>query len=129
MVENSSDAVGEVCEEILTELKNKKLDQDDIFAIHLAIEEAFVNAVKHGNGNDPSKKVGIDYRIGESEFEIFVEDEGEGFDPVSVPDPRTNENIQKPNGRGLFLMRAYMDKVEFGGRGNRLHMVRKISSE
>ncbi len=109
---------------ILPELEANSFSEEDIFAVHLALEEAFVNAVKHGNKMDPAKEVKIDYSVGSDKFEISMTDEGNGFDPNVVPDPRYGENLYKPNGRGLLLMRSYMDVVEFNERGNGVHMVR-----
>ncbi len=92
--------------------------------MHLALQEAFINAVRHGNQMDPDKEVKIEYLVDPEKFEISVTDEGEGFDPEAVPDPRCGENLYKPNGRGLLLMRAYMDAVEYNEKGNRVRMVR-----
>lgn len=113
-----------VCTEILSELKAKDFSEEDIFAVHLAVQEAFLNAIQHGNGMDVSKKVKIDYSIDTDRVEISMSDEGNGFDPEGVPDPRVGENLYKIEGRGLLLMRSYMDEVRFSRRGNCVHMVR-----
>jgi len=109
---------------ILPKLKAHNFSEDDIFAVHLALEEAFINAVKHGNKMDPEKEVKIEYSVGAERVEISMTDEGRGFDPDAVPDPRCGENLYKADGRGLLLMRSYMDIVEFNKRGNRVRMVR-----
>jgi serine/threonine-protein kinase RsbW len=108
----------------LDELQSRSFDQEDIFAVHLALEEAFVNAVKHGNRMDAAKKVRIDYCVAPDKVDISITDEGEGFDPARVPDPRCGENIYKTSGRGLLLIRSYMDVAEYNERGNSLHMVK-----
>ena len=90
----------------------------DLFCIKLALEEALVNAIKHGNQMDRSKKVHISYRLLADRFEIHIADEGPGFDPSDVPDPTALENLERPCGRGLMLMRHYMSEVAFHGRGN-----------
>lgn len=113
-----------VCSELLSELKANAFSEEDIFAVHLAVQEAFLNAIKHGNGMDVSKKVKIDYLVGPDRVEISMSDEGKGFDPEGVPDPRLGENLYKIEGRGLLLMRSYMDEVRFNRRGNCVHMVR-----
>jgi serine/threonine-protein kinase RsbW len=95
-----------------------------MFAVHLALEEAFLNAVKHGNKMDPAKTVVLEYLVDGEKVEIQMLDEGRGFDPCSIPDPRTGENLYRPEGRGLLLMSAYMDVVEYNERGNGLRMVR-----
>jgi serine/threonine-protein kinase RsbW len=117
-------AVVEVCEQILPKLETNGFSKDDIFAVHLALEEAFLNAVKHGNKMDSTKDVKIDYSVDLDKVEISVTDQGEGFEPASVADPRYGEDLYKPGGRGLLLMNSYMDMVKFNERGNSLYMVR-----
>jgi len=124
VLESVPSAVDGVWERISSELEADNFSQEDIFAVHLALEEAFINAVKHGNGADPDKKVKIDYLVSSEKVEIFVSDEGDGFDPDVVPDPRCGENLYKPEGRGLLLMRSFMSAVKFNKQGNRVHMVR-----
>jgi len=123
-VESTSSAIVAVYKRILSELKANKYKQEDIFAVHLALEEAFTNAITHGNKMNSDKEVKIDYSVGLDKFEISMMDEGEGFDPSAVPDPRYGENLYKINGRGLLLMHSYMDVVEFNNRGNSVRMVR-----
>jgi serine/threonine-protein kinase RsbW len=90
----------------------------DIFAIKLALEEALVNAIKHGNQMDRTKKVHVAYRVMPDRFDIRIADEGPGFDPEDVPDPTAPENLERPCGRGLLLMRHYMNHIEYVGAGN-----------
>jgi len=118
-----------ICGGILSKLKANNFSSEDIFAVHLALEEAFVNAVKHGNKMDPGKKVKIDYTITCDKIEISLSDDGDGFNPDSVPDPRKDENLYKTEGRGLFLVRSYMDRVEFNERGNQISMIKYKSVE
>jgi len=117
-------AIDGVCEQIILELKANNFSQEDIFAVHLALEEAFLNALKHGNKMDAKKEIKIDYSMDLGKIEISLTDKGDGFDPESVPDPRCGENLYKTEGRGLLLMRSYMDVVRFNERGNSVHMVR-----
>lgn len=124
VVESTSSAIISVREGILTELKAKSFSEEDIFSVHLALEEAFINAVRHGNKMDPAKGIKIDYSVAQDKIEVSVTDEGDGFDPEAVPDPRYGENLYKPEGRGLFLMRSYMDVVKFNERGNSVCMVK-----
>ncbi|MFZ2146534.1 MAG: ATP-binding protein [Sedimentisphaerales bacterium] len=124
VVKSRPSAVGKVCGQILSKLKDNGFDKDDIFAVHLALEEAFLNAVKHGNKMDPTKEVRIDYSVGLDKIEISMTDEGEGFEPEAVADPRYGESLYKPGGRGLLLINSYMDMVKFNERGNGLYMVR-----
>ncbi len=124
VLESNPTAIVGACKEILSELTAKSFSQEDVFAVHLAIQEAFVNALKHGNKMDSSKKVRIDYCVSSEKVDISMTDEGLGFDPDDVPDPRCGENIYKANGRGLLLMRSYMDMVEYNDCGNCIHLVR-----
>jgi serine/threonine-protein kinase RsbW len=96
--------------------------ESEIFGIKLAVEEALVNAVKHGNQMDRSKCVLVVYRIAPGHFEITIRDEGPGFDPGDVPDPTAPENLERPCGRGLLLMRHYMNEVRYNATGNEVHM-------
>jgi len=113
-----------VCNTILTDVKNLNFSDDDIFGIHLAMEEAIINAVKHGNNADESKKVRIEYCITHEKFDIKIVDEGTGFKPREVPDPREGNNVFKASGRGLLLMKTYMDSVEYNAQGNCVHMIK-----
>lgn len=90
----------------------------DVFAIKLALEEALVNAIKHGNGMDPDKSVHVRYRIAPDRFDVRIADEGPGFDPAGVPDPTDPDFIERPCGRGLLLIRGFMSSVEYHGCGN-----------
>jgi serine/threonine-protein kinase RsbW len=93
--------------------------------LFIALDEAFVNAVKHGNKNDPTKLVRITAELSPQEARFTVEDEGEGFDVEQIPDPRDPENLFKSSGRGVLLIYNIMDKVEYNARGNRLTMVKR----
>ena len=90
----------------------------DIFSIKLALEEALVNAIKHGNQLDPDKSVRVSYRITPDRFDVKITDEGPGFNPEDVPDPTAPENLERPCGRGLLLIRGFMTSVEYKGKGN-----------
>jgi len=92
--------------------------QKDIFAMRLALEEAVVNAVRHGNRDDPARRVIVSFLVGPERVLIDVHDEGDGFDPRTVPDPLAAENLERSSGRGLHLMRTYMTWVRFNARGN-----------
>lgn len=118
----------EFCAEILEKLKTLGYDSDEIFGIHLSLEEALINAVKHGNANQPDKNVIVEYSATNQKFEITIEDQGPGFVPVEVPDPREKNNLYKSSGRGLLLMRAYMDTVEFNEKGNLIRLVKLKSN-
>ncbi len=90
----------------------------DIFAVHLATEEALVNAIYHGNDSDEAKRVHVVCRLSGDRIRIEIGDEGGGFDPAALPDPTTNDQLHVPCGRGVMLMRAFMSRVEFNEHGN-----------
>jgi len=93
--------------------------------LFIALDEAFVNAVKHGNKNDPTKLVRITADLSANEARFQIEDEGEGFDPSTIPDPLDPANLFKASGRGVLLIYNIMDEVKYNERGNRLTMVKR----
>jgi len=104
------------------QLKECHFDDKEIFGIRLALEEAIVNAMKHGNQMDPAKKVHVRFRVLPERIDVGVTDEGPGYDPGDVPDPLADENLERPCGRGLFLIQHYMTEVMVHPPGNRLTM-------
>ena len=88
-------------------------DEDTVSQIAMISREAAANAVLHGNRKDPGKQVRVRFGLTAESLSIQVADEGDGFDPESVPDPLSPEGLLKPSGRGIFLMRAIMDEVHF----------------
>ncbi len=110
----------EVQEQIVSGMEQRGFSPRDVFGVRLALEEALVNAIKHGNRMDPNKSVQIDWTLSESGVRVVIEDEGEGFDVSDVPDPTDDENLDKPGGRGIMLMRSFMSVVEYNESGNRL---------
>lgn len=97
--------------------------------LFVALDEAFVNAVKHGNKFDSNKLVLITAEVSEREARFTIEDEGEGFDVNSIPDPRDPANLFKDSGRGVLFIYNIMDEVEYNARGNRLTMVKRASKD
>lgn len=119
----SDAAVGkQLIDELLVQLEQNDWSENDIFAMHLAVEEALVNAIKHGNQNDVSKKVNVVYKLSPTQLHIQITDEGAGFDPNDVPDPTDEENLEIPSGRGLMLMHSFMTSVKFNAKGNQVVM-------
>jgi serine/threonine-protein kinase RsbW len=100
----------------------------DCAAARLALEEAVVNGLRHGNGGDAAKRVRVRYHLRRDALLAEVEDEGPGFDPGRVPDPTLPENLGRPCGRGLLLMRHSMTWVRFSGRGNRVTLCKYRSA-
>ncbi len=93
--------------------------------LFVALDEAFVNAVKHGNKNDPAKLVRITAELTPKEASFTVEDEGEGFDIREIPDPCDPANLFRTSGRGVLLIYNIMDEVEYNAQGNRVKMVKR----
>jgi serine/threonine-protein kinase RsbW len=117
----SDTAAGQpVQDRIVQHLEALSYDDRDVFGVRLAIEEALVNAIKHGNRMDPNKTVRVFCRVCHKKIRIEVEDQGEGFRPDEVPDPTADENLERPCGRGIMLMRAFMTLIEYNATGNRV---------
>ena len=110
---------------LLDEVARNGYSEAATFAIKLAVEEAINNAIKHGNKFDSTKTVDLSYRVTARQAVITVTDEGSGFNFHSLPDPTADENLEKPTGRGVMLMLAYMDEVVFNKKGNQVRMVKK----
>jgi len=109
---------------IMPTLIAKGYGERHLFAIKLALEEAIMNAIKHGNQLDPTKKVTVEFTLEKDKAVLAVADEGDGFNPSSVPDPTEDDHLDSPYGRGLILIRAYMDKVEFSENGAKITMTK-----
>lgn len=118
-----------VQDDIENQLRANDFEDKEVFGIRLALEEALANALKHGNQMDRGKKIHVRYDVRPDRFDIAITDEGPGFDVDDVPDPLDEENLERPCGRGLFLMRHYMTEVVFHPPGNRITMskVRKAA--
>lgn len=93
--------------------------------LFIALDEAFVNAVKHGNKFDANKLVRISAEVSPKEARFTIEDEGDGFDVAAIPDPRNPENLFKTSGRGVLIIHNVMDEVTYNERGNRLTMIKR----
>ncbi len=124
VLESRPSALSGVCKRVLEDLALRRFSQEDQFAVHLALEEAFNNAIEHGNRGDPNKTVQVDYAIDDHRIDIHLTDQGDGFDPGKVADPRLEENRERFRGRGVLLISEYMDIVEYSPKGNSIHMVR-----
>jgi serine/threonine-protein kinase RsbW len=114
---------------VLAAMKRRGFGDRDLFGVRLALEEAIVNAIKHGNGGDPTKSIRLAYCVSRQQLLVEIEDEGDGFDLQSVPDPLDPENLERPCGRGLLLMRTYMTWVRHHGRRNRVTMCKRRTVE
>jgi serine/threonine-protein kinase RsbW len=105
-------------ESFIDNAKEKYHLDDDIYGnIMIAVTEAVNNAIKHGNRSDSTKNVSLTLSFEEGLIKFKVEDEGTGFDHQNLPDPTSPENLEKPGGRGIFLMKHLSDEVEFDDNG------------
>ena len=114
-----TDAV-EVLKDIVAAVEKADYRREAVFAVRLALDEALANAVKHGNDNDPTKKVTVELDVNEQRVVVSVQDQGPGFIPEQLPDPTADENLSRPNGRGVMLMQAYMTEVGYNDSGNKV---------
>jgi serine/threonine-protein kinase RsbW len=107
------ESVGEV-EALAEKLAGQAgLDEDEVFRVTMAVREATVNAVLHGNEYDPSKQITVSYENNGKALIFVIRDQGRGVDPATLPDPRDPENLLRGTGRGIFLIRSFMDEVHF----------------
>ena len=105
-------------ESFIDNAKDRYHLDDDIYGnIMIAVTEAVNNAIKHGNSNDKGKNVHLSLSLEESMIKFVIKDEGTGFDYLNLPDPTSPENLEKPGGRGIFLMKHLSDEVEFKDAG------------
>jgi len=108
-------------ENLIEELAGKLLLPDDLYGnISVCLIEAVSNAIQHGNSNDVTKLVLLEYFINDDKLEFTVSDEGNGFDLDTVPDPTLPENLENIKGRGIFLIRNLADDVTFENRGAKI---------
>jgi len=119
----------DVQKQILDAVERHRFNSESAFGIKLALEEALINAIKHGNKLDPAKVVRVDAVVTATEATITIEDEGPGFRRKDVPDPTAEENLIKCSGRGILLMEHYMDRVVYSNKGRRVRMVKKNAVE
>ena len=107
--------VDEVCEEF-------KINEDYYGNILIALTEAVTNAIQHGNKYDPEKNINLQFVPNQRQLVFTIKDQGPGFDFNNLPDPTEPENIQKPHGRGIYLMKHLADNVEFSDNGRAVEL-------
>ena len=125
-IENDSHLLKDISKELIDDLNEKNVDEDIVFDIHVAFEEALRNAMVHGNESDPEKKVTIETSVDGNSVIIAVEDEGPGFKPEDLPDPTQDENLLKEGGRGVYLMRHLMDELRYENDGRKVIMIKYL---
>lgn len=125
---NFPDDMSVVQEQVIAAAAAHHYPEASMFAIRLALEEAISNAFRHGNKLDPRLHVDVSWSVGPHSISITVEDQGEGFDPESLPDPTDESRLDLPSGRGVLLINAYMTEVHYSNRGTRVTMTYKRPS-
>jgi serine/threonine-protein kinase RsbW len=122
----------DIVQTVLTQLcKIVGFEDETIHYLAVAVRESVVNAMKHGNGHDESKRVVIQFTLHDQALEVEVKDQGKGFEPREVPDPLAPENLLKAYGRGIFFMKQFMDEVtyEFPARGGTVvRMLKRLAA-
>ena len=106
-------------------------DEDTRSGVSMAVREGMINGILHGNAYDANKRVNLSFEQNDQELVITITDEGAGFVPDEVPDPLAPENLLKTSGRGIFLMRAFMDEVRFRklNPGTEIILIKRLKSE
>ncbi len=115
----------EVIRAILEHLRREAWGEQELFAVHMSLEEAVMNAIKHGNRHDEQKAVRVSAKCNAEYLYVRIADQGSGFDPRLVPDCTAEENLERECGRGLMLMRCYMDDVRYNRRGNTVELFKR----
>ena len=118
-----------VHERIVSQIQQAGSTKRDEFAIRLALEEALTNAMKHGNKMAPNKSVFVKSTVDNATVTIEIEDEGDGFTLDALPDPTADENLGRASGRGVLLIKSFMDSAEYNEKGNRLVMSKLLGQE
>jgi len=115
--------------ELVDDLKSMGFNEEEEFGIRLSLNEAIINGIQHGNKNDTSKSVVLEYRSGPDKIEFVIADEGAGFEYSTIRDPTDPDNLTKEHGRGIFLMQNYMDELNFSDRGSKVTLVKYIKKD
>ena len=124
-IPSSKDAAHEAIEQLLHALSDAGWEGREYFHVQMAIEEALVNAVTHGNKESPDKVVEIEFKVAVDTVFMRIKDQGEGFRPDELPDPRDDDYLECTNGRGVMLIKEMMSQVEYNNVGNEVTMVKQ----
>lgn len=124
---NDPDRIRAVEDELIEHARQAGHGASTAFALRLALDEAVRNAFIHGCRNRPGRTIDVAWSVSAESVTMVVNDHGGGFNPEEVADPTTDENLERPCGRGLLLMRAYMSSVEFNEDGNTVTMRYRVS--
>ncbi|MCF7916644.1 MAG: ATP-binding protein [Candidatus Omnitrophica bacterium] len=119
--------VPQFVKKILKKLKNSGIKEDVLFDLKLALNEALINAIKHGNNSDQHKAVFLKIAKKKDKLEICIQDQGKGFDYANLKAPTDEENLIKHSGRGIFLIKNFMDELDFFDGGCKLKMIKYLN--
>lgn len=128
-IASTKEGVNLVEQEIDTFFNEKKLDELTYGNVLIAVSEGVLNAIYHGNKEDESKKVTINFKWEKETLEVSISDEGKGFDPEKIPDPTKPENLEKLDGRGIFMMHSLSDDVTFENNGAKVILSFELNPE
>ena len=121
-VPSQPDVCVEIIRLLLDQLESTDWPSKDVFGIHMAMEEAIMNAIRHGNQCAADKQVHVLIAISADQFYAKITDQGDGFDPSSIPDPTLDENVGKTCGRGVVLMKSFVDEIVYNKKGNSVEL-------
>ncbi len=130
LLDSTLDSVEVAETAVLTAAQEIGFGEDDLHQLGMAVRESMVNAVVHGNRYNARKKVHVSVTKGADRLTIVIADEGDGFDPDAIPDPLAEENILRQSGRGLLLIRAFVDEFQVlkgEPRGTEVRMVKYLA--
>ena len=128
-IPSTIEQAADVVRKLVAQLEKLNWGVKDTFAIHMATEEAIMNAVKHGNARDASKFVEVELRLTENRFYAKIADQGKGFDPEQVPDPCDDSNLEKTSGRGVSLIKNFVEDVIYNESGNTIEFSKTRSEQ
>lgn len=128
-IQSDLDAGHASIEELMSALESAGWEGRDVFHIQMAIEEAVVNAIEHGNKRDATKQVHIVFVVDAESAEMTITDQGDGFDHQNVADPTEEERLDQPRGRGVLLIRELMTQAQYNQKGNSVWMRKERSKD
>lgn len=126
-IPSEPDCCADIIGLILDQLEKSNWSNKDTFGIHMAVEEAIMNAIHHGNHCAPDKDVHILIELSDDRFYAKITDQGCGFDPDALPDPTAEENLEKDCGRGVMLIMNFVDVVVYNAKGNSIEITKHRS--
>jgi len=127
VLESDPRQCADLVRELMDLLESEAWTKDDMFGIRMAVEEAVMNAIKHGNDEVRDRKVYVLFRLEKDRFYAKISDQGKGFCPDDVPDPTAETNLEKTSGRGVMLMKTFVDECRYNSCGNSVELVKRRS--